>query len=250
MTTGLIIFARMGSKRLPGKALRAVGGRPLLAWVIERARRVGEAGPIIVATSEHAADDAIADRAVRQGAVVFRGALDDVADRALACADRYGLTRFARICGDSPFFEPAMVEQLIAQHSSLELDLATNVFPRTFPPGASVEIIATEALRRAVTASKDPWEREHITQHLYRHPERFSIRNFAAPDDRYAGVALAVDTEQDLERSRWIVARLGDATATAGLDELAALARAWAERGDHQRAPVNRLQRATSVNRP
>jgi spore coat polysaccharide biosynthesis protein SpsF len=160
---------------------------------------------------------------------VFRGSPENVAGRALACAEHHGFERFARLCGDSPFFDPEIVDRLVARHVSEGLDIATNVFPRTFPTGASVEVVATAALRRALAAMTDAAEREHMTQYFYRHPEEFSISNLAAADGRYAAIALAVDTPDDLARSRWMVAQLGERASTAGLDDLASLAPAWAE---------------------
>jgi len=224
-----MIFARMGSSRLPGKALRPIGDAPLLGWVLARARRVAATRAIVIATTRRADDDAIADFAAAHAAAVFRGAAEDVAGRALACAEHHGFDRFARVCGDSPFFDPEIVDRLIARHVAKGLDIATNVFPRTFPSGASVEVVATAALRRALAAMTDATEREHMTQYFYRHPEDFSISNLAATDERYADVALAVDTPDDLARSRWMVAQLGDRASTASLDDLAALAPAWTQ---------------------
>ena len=59
MATGLIIFARMSSSRLPGKMLLPIAGRALLGRVIDRARCVKGDRPVVVATSKEAADDAI-----------------------------------------------------------------------------------------------------------------------------------------------------------------------------------------------
>jgi spore coat polysaccharide biosynthesis protein SpsF len=73
MTTGLIIFARMGSSRLPGKMLLPIAGRPLLGRVIDRVKCAGGDCPIVVATSTEAADDAIERYARKEGVEVFRG---------------------------------------------------------------------------------------------------------------------------------------------------------------------------------
>ena len=67
MTTGLIIFARMGSTRLPRKMLLPIAGRPLLGRVLDRARCVKGERPIVVATSIEADDDAIESFARTEG---------------------------------------------------------------------------------------------------------------------------------------------------------------------------------------
>jgi spore coat polysaccharide biosynthesis protein SpsF len=224
VTDGLIVFARMGSARLPGKMLADVGGRPLLARVLERARRVPGV-MLIVATTTRADDDPLAACAEAAGVAVFRGADDDVAGRALACARAHGFPRFGRVTGDSPFLEPALYEALLARHRDERLDLATNAFPRSYPVGVTAEVIATAALARAYSAGAAERLREHMTTYIYEHPEGFRIANLAAPDGRYAGLRLAVDTADDLARATWIVGRLGDRAAAASLDEIATLAR-------------------------
>ena len=61
-----IIPARGGSKRLPGKNIKALGGKPLIAWTIEAALHSGCFDRVIVSTD----DQAIADVAVAFGAEV------------------------------------------------------------------------------------------------------------------------------------------------------------------------------------
>ena len=157
---------------------------------------------------------------------VFRGAADDVAARALACAEAFGLADFVRISGDSPFVDPDLIGEMIAVHARERPDLTTNIFPRTFPAGTSVEIVATVAMRRAVAAMTEADECEHVTLHFYRRDETFRIRNVAAGDGRHADVRLAVDTPWDLGMARRLTARLGPRPEAAGLDRVTAAARA------------------------
>ena len=224
MADGLIVFARMGSARLPGKMLAELAGRSLIARVLDRARRVNGVTPV-VATTTRAADDALAAAVASLGVPVFRGDDADVAGRALACARAFGFMRFARVTGDSPFLEPALYETLLRRHRDEALDLATNAFPRSFPVGVTAEVIATDALARVCAATAEPRLREHMTTYIYEHPDAFRIANEAAPDDRYAGLRLAVDTPDDLARAAWIVERLDMGAAEAPLDRIVALAR-------------------------
>ena len=60
------IFARGGSKGLPGKNVRPLAGKPLIAWSIEHARAVERIDRIIVSTDSHE----IADVARQNGAEV------------------------------------------------------------------------------------------------------------------------------------------------------------------------------------
>lgn len=227
MSLGLIVFARLDSRRLPGKALRDIVGRPLLGHVLDRVRAVEPRLPVVVATSERALDDPIAAFAEAEGVGLCRGSAGDVLGRALACAEAFGFAAVVRISGDSPFIDPALIGQCVARFEAARprLDLVTNIMPRSYPHGVSVEVIATEALRAAAADAETTDEREHVTPFLYRNTARFRIENVAAPDGRYQGVSLAVDEPRDLEKAAWIAAALGTRAAGAPLDEVVALAR-------------------------
>jgi len=235
MRTGLIVFSRYDSRRLPGKALRNIAGRPLLGHVLDRARHARDEVAnefadefiVVVATSARAIDDRIADFTTAEGVDLYRGAAHDVAGRALACAEELGLSRFIRICGDSPFFDLELMGRLLTLACKKDLDLSTNVFPRSFPVGTSIEVISTNAMRRVVEASQAPEDREHITRYIYSHPKEFGIVNLPAGHSRYQGVTLSVDEPEDLARATWIVENLAKPADIASLDEVVALARAW-----------------------
>ena len=227
MPLGLVVFARLDSRRLPGKALRDIASRPLLGRVLDRVRAAKPARPIVVATSDRALDDPLAAFAEAEGVALFRGDADDVLGRALACAEAFGFSAIVRISGDSPFIDPALIQRSVARFEAATpgVDLVTNIMPKSFPPGMSVEVIATEAVRRMAQDAVAADEREHVTSYLYRNASRFRIENVAAPDGRYHGVSLTVDELRDLDRAAWIAATLGARAADASLDEIVALAR-------------------------
>lgn len=227
MPLGLVVFARLDSRRLPGKALCDVAGRPLLGRVLDRVRTVEPGLSVVVATSDRALDDPIAAFAEAENVETFRGSTDDVLGRALTCAEALGFSAIVRVSGDSPFIDPALIQRCVARFEAATpgLDLVTNIMPKTFPPGVSVEVIATEALRRMAREAVAADEREHVTPYLYRNAPRFRIENLAALDGRYQGVSLTVDAPRDLDRAAWIAAALGTRAAAAPLDEIVALAR-------------------------
>lgn len=227
MNDAIIVFARLDSSRLPGKALRPIAGKPLIDRVIDRCLAASRGSPVIVATSDRAVDDAIANHVSRRDVPLFRGAAEDVAGRALACAEEYGLDLFMRISGDSPFIDPALIDRCLDRARDGAADLVTNVFPRTYPAGVSVEAIRRVAMRRIVEETLDIEDREHVTRYAYRRAERFTIENLEAPDDRYSGLSLSVDTPDDHAKASWIFETSGD---DVDLDTAAAAARKWQPR--------------------
>lgn len=204
-----LIFARMDSSRLPGKATKMLAGVPVLTRVIHRTRLAKEIDNVVVCTSDRGIDDPIVELATKAGASVFRGDADDVLGRALAAAD--GTQAVVRISGDSVFIDPRLVDWLIVKHRRLRPDLTTNVYPRTYPPGMSVEVISTAALSDADQKATDPSDREHVTTYFYRNDDRYVIDNVASPE-LMTDVDLALDTPEDFAfQSRLAPLITGDA---------------------------------------
>jgi spore coat polysaccharide biosynthesis protein SpsF len=220
-----IVQARSSSERLPGKVLLEVEGKPVLQYVLERLAHAELLATAIVATSEDAADDGIARLCARLGVECDRGPLDDVAGRLLGSAEKRGLDAFVRVNGDSPLLDQRLVDQAVRLLRAGDCDLVTNVFPRTFPRGESVEAITTEALRRAYARMEESEDLEHVTRFLYRHSSEFRIRNFASDAD-LTSMRLAIDTEAELDLFASIVARMTRPHWEYPLEEILRLAAA------------------------
>ena len=207
--------------------LLPIAGRPLLGRVIDRTRCVKGDRPVVVATSKEAADDAIERVARAEGLDVFRGSLADVAARALACCELHGFDRFARICGDRPFLPWELLDKLIATAEQDDLDLASNAVDKTYPAGTTTEIVATRALRRLLVRTKDREDREHLTRYIYANPKDFRVGNLSSGEPGWQRFNLALDDRSDLERTEWILARLGPRPERAPLKQVIALAAEW-----------------------
>jgi spore coat polysaccharide biosynthesis protein SpsF len=211
----IYIFARMSSRRLPGKAMRDIAGRPMLARVIERCLAARRGAGVVVVTSDRADDDAIVSLVAGSGASVFRGSLDDVLGRAVACAAAGGHEDFVRISGDSPFIDPEIIDLGIDTHERLRPDLTTNTTPRTCPPGLSVEVVHAATLARALREGATVEDREHVTPWVYRHAAMLRIESFAPAIAFPSGVRLTVDTEAQLAIADMIARRMPAPYATA-----------------------------------
>jgi len=75
-----IVQARVGSKRLPGKVLKTIEGKPLIEILLYRLSRSKAINTIILATSEHSENDVLSTTVEKMGYDVFRGSEDDVLD--------------------------------------------------------------------------------------------------------------------------------------------------------------------------
>ena len=129
--SGIIVFSRMKSKRLPGKALMKIGGVPLVERVIRRAQLTGF--KLVLATSNTKADNALEDLADSLNVNCYRGSEENVLERAYKAAIKNDLKVFARLCGDRPLF--SLRELKFALEAWLDFpdnkkpDLITNQIP-------------------------------------------------------------------------------------------------------------------------
>jgi len=190
----------MSSKRLPGKALMTVNGISILGHCIVRCRQ-SQVDHVVVATSEHETDDILSEVAVQSGAGIFRGPLEDVLERFRLLAEHYSAEKLIRISGDSPFIDPALINLAIELSVGNKYDLISNVFPRSFPRGQSVELLTRDTLENlaSLTLTKD--DREHVTRHIYKNPSMFRIVNFGSGGN-FESIQLSVDSAEDLASIR------------------------------------------------
>ncbi|HMD45381.1 MAG TPA: glycosyltransferase family protein [Acidimicrobiales bacterium] len=200
--TLVVVQARVGSTRFPGKVLAELAGMPMLAFML---RRLAAGGIVpVVATSDQAGDDAVADLARDEGAAVVRGPEDDVLARiALAVGPSEALD-VVRLTADCPLSDPAVVQAMVALHRELGADYTSNTLLRTYPDGLDVEVVGRAAVLAADREARDADEREHVTPFIYRRPRRFRLGAGYSP--RQMGHwRWTVDTPDDLERVRALV---------------------------------------------
>ena len=217
----VVIQARTGSSRLPGKVLADLAGRPMLRFQLDRLRRL-DCDHLVVATSDLPGDDPIAVLAQAAGADVIRGSETDVLGRFGLAIERFDPETVVRLTGDNPLTDPGIVADAVALHRSSGADYTSNVHPRSFPKGLDVEVASAAALSTAIVEAVDPNEREHVTPFLYRHPERFRIANHASGQD-LGDLGWTVDTPEDMERIRRIVGLLDDPAEASWTEILAAV---------------------------
>lgn len=203
-----IVQARMGSKRLPGKALASLHGQPLIWRQLERLRAGRCPTKVVVATSCEAADDALAAWLVSQGQTVFRGAPTDLLDRFARCAASAGpVSHVVRIKGDQPFVDPKIVDEAIRLSLASGADYVSNREPASYPMGMEVEVITAKALREAAADPRETLARVSPTAAIRARPDRFSQAAFRCPQD-HSRLDWRVKTAADLGFARSVYAAL------------------------------------------
>ena len=201
---GCIIQARMGSSRLPGKALmKSDSGKPLLYYVTNQLRYCSKVKNLVIATTTNQEDDEIEKFANNNSINVFRGKEKDVLDRYFQCAKKYSFSTIVRITADCPLIDPQIVDKVIEQFFSENYDFATNTLTRTFPIGTDVEVFSFSALNNAWENAQLPSEREHVTPYFH-NKENFKIIN-VENDKNISNLRLTVDRIEDFELIKQIL---------------------------------------------
>ena len=197
-----IVQARMNSTRLPGKVLRSINGKPMLLRVVENLRKSLLIKQIIIATSKSSRDIKIENFCRKNKLEFFKGDLKDVSNRFknLLEQNKYYHKSFLRISSDSPLIDYKLVDRCIRIFKKKKPNILTNVFPRTFPKGQSIEIINSRFFLKNQTKFISPQDKEHVTHFFYRKKFKkiLNIRN----QINYSSLNMCVDTYNDLKKMR------------------------------------------------
>jgi spore coat polysaccharide biosynthesis protein SpsF len=179
LKTLVVVQARMGSTRLPGKVLQSLAGKPMLERMIERLRATRSKFELCVATTTELADDPIRTLCRRIGVDCFSGHPTDLLDRHVAAARRARADVIVKIPSDCPLIDPAAVDRVLHEFEATAgyVDLVTNLLPPTWPDGNDVEVVQVRALETAFREAYRPLEREHTTPFIWENPKRFRIAN-------------------------------------------------------------------------
>ena len=208
---GIILQARFGSQRLPGKALALLGGTSILERCLTRLLASG-VGRVVLATTEAAEDDALSFVASRMGIDVYRGSTDDVLTRYVGAALACQFDFVVRATGDNPAVDIDAPGRLLEIMRRENADYACE---DGLPYGAGVEILTISTLTRTASVASDTADREHVTTFVKRHPGTFRVvRELAPAALRRPNVRLTVDTADDLAFMRRVFARVGATDAT------------------------------------
>jgi spore coat polysaccharide biosynthesis protein SpsF len=202
-----VLQARASSRRLPGKVVRPVLGKPMLARQIERVRRASLVGTLVLATSTLAEDDEVAAVGADCGVAVYRGSLDDVLDRFYQAALPYRPSHVVRLTGDCPLADWDVIDAVIRFAVEGGYDYASNTIEPTWPDGLDVEVVTFEALAQAWREATTAFDREHVLPFIHRRPERFRLGNLRNDQDLSA-LRWTVDEPRDLEMVNAVYAGL------------------------------------------
>lgn len=204
-----IIQCRMGSSRLPGKALLPIiEGKGALELMLERVQYAKSLHQVVVATTDKKEDDPVVKLCDRLGVRTFRGSESDVLDRYYKCAKVFGAQKtIVRLTADCPLIDPELVDQFVDYYHHHSYDYVADRPHHTYPDGIDVEVFSLKSLEQSWAEGKTVAEREHVTYFIYTHPEKFKIGTINAYED-LSHHRWTLDEPADLEFIKQVYSRL------------------------------------------
>ena len=197
MKTIIIIQARMGSSRLPGKILMPLGDSVVLDYVVSRCKQVRKVSDVIVATSALPQDDAVEEWCRKNNVSFFRGSEDDVLSRYVDAAKPYAPDCVIRVTGDCPFVDYQLTDTFIeAMERNPSKDLV--VWEGELPRGLVAEVLTYDALLQIDREGQEPRHREHVTYYAHEFPGKYSRTVVPVPEPlRFPKLRITLDTVED-----------------------------------------------------
>ena len=208
----VVVQARTGSTRLPGKVLLPLSGAPLLVRMLERVRAAATPTEVIVATTTDAADEPVRQLSREAGVRCFSGHPTDLLDRHYQAALACGLSAVSggrpggddvvvKIPSDCPLIDPAAIDRVIGAYLERpeRYDFVSNLHPASWPDGNDVEVVPLPVLATAWREAVRPHEREHTTPFVWDRPERFRLGNvrWETGDDLSMSHRFTIDYPED-----------------------------------------------------
>jgi len=193
----IIVQARVGGSRFPGKMLAPLRGQPVILWTLGRVARMRTSHTLVVALPPGDEQAPLRALCERHGYTVEQPDVPehDVLGRYAAVARQYAATVVGRVTGDCPLFDRAILETCLEQFVPGVVD-HVGIGP-TWMEGMDCEVFSAGALTIAECEAVQVSDREHVTPFIWRNTQRFRCRTFPCPFNLQA-YQTSIDTLEDL----------------------------------------------------
>ena len=204
----IIVQARMGSKRLPGKSLIDIAGKPLIGHLFDSLVQALPIDQIFLATTSLPEDFQLGEYIESKGISIHFGDSEDVASRYCEILENNPAEYFFRVCGDTPLYDYRLIEQglSILNRSGKKFDFVTSMPNRGFPMGMNIELFNSEIFLKGYSQFSKRNHFEHVTNYFYDNKDNYAYLEERCNLDNYeySRYKFSVDTQDDLNRIRKI----------------------------------------------
>lgn len=221
MKIGVILQARMGSTRLPGKTLRPILSQPMIHFVIERLKQMHLPDVFILAVPDGPQDDLLKEIAQNESIEFFTGSESDVLDRYYRAADHFQLDHIYRATGDNPFIEAKVQDRLIASHLAGGYEYSENFLQ--LPHGLGGEVFSANGLKKCWELSIEDHQREGVNDFILENRGLFSVGHMShSPySSLVASMDWTVDTLEEFNRAKAAFETLYESNQSLEIEKVA-----------------------------
>ena len=202
-----IIQARIGSKRLRGKVLKKINGKPNILLLLDRLSKAKTINKIIVAIPDTSENNKL-EILLRKKYEVFRGSEKNVLKRYFNFAKKYSVKDILRITSDCPLIDFRLIDKIGKIYLSNKYDYVSNIEKRTFADGMDIEFFSFKTLKRAYANSINEYDQEHVTKYILR-SDKFKKFNYSDKLD-FSNLRITLDRNEDLILIRKIFGNFKD----------------------------------------
>ncbi|AQR96983.1 cytidylyltransferase domain-containing protein [Clostridium saccharoperbutylacetonicum] len=201
---GIIIQARMGSSRLPGKIMKRIGNKTLLEHIFYRLSFLKNNVKVVLATSISLKDDVVEEFCLKNNINLYRGSEENVLERYYLCSKKYGFSQIVRLTGDNPFVDIEELDNLIDLHINTQSDFSNSF--KALPIGVGAEIFNFNALEQSYINGKELHHIEHVDEYMIENPQLFKTTTLSVHSSKnFPHIRLTVDTLEDYKKACFIV---------------------------------------------
>ena len=196
----LIITARIGSNRFPGKVLKTIWrDYSILEFIIKRFRNVPEMSDLCLAVPDTPENDIVASVGLKAGIPVVRGPENDVVRRMSLCIRGRKKRYIGRITADNPLSDPFLLKKQLQQMEREQCDYS---YCKTSPKGTGVDLWTVDCFQETIHHAEGSYEREHANAYVWNNDTHFKILWFepVSISTNVLPSSVSIDTQEDFLR--------------------------------------------------
>jgi spore coat polysaccharide biosynthesis protein SpsF (cytidylyltransferase family) len=198
---GLIVFARMSSKRFPGKVMHKIfKNQSIIDIILDNLKKAKLLSNTVIATTKNKSDKKIVEYCKSKNIKCFKGNNQNVFLRTADCIKKYKFNYFVRICADRPLFDIRLMKNMIKLILLKNYDIVTNVNPRTYPKGLTCEVAKTNIFKSVNKIRLSSIDKEHIFNYFYK-KKTFKIYNISGNfNKKFLNQNFCIDNKSDMKK--------------------------------------------------
>ena len=196
---GIIVQARMGSQRLPGKVMSKIKNKPILHYMLEQIKKSKLCDKVIIATSIKKENNIIRNFCKKNKITCFSGSENNLVNRYYLSAKKYKIDIIVRLTGDCPLIDPEIIDLSIKKFLLGNYDFVANTSPphkKTFPDGVDVEVFSFKTIKNVNFECKNKNDLEHVTPYIWRKKKKFNLYRLELKND-LSKYRFTLDYEED-----------------------------------------------------